>query len=380
LGLLQSLTSAGVNSETSISRLTSEWSNVRSALRFALEERHDIDGGHWAVRKLWEFWMSTGRANEGWYWINRALQETDVASAQRAELLQRAAQIASIRQDFAALDALAKLLVEIHERSGDHEALGYALQLLANAKVGLGNGSEAELVLRRSLEQFRLADDQRGIALTLAGLGTIAGQQHLNYAGATQLLLHSLAIFRKLGVPHSCAWILGNLSVAAMRLGKYDEALEYGRESLSILQRLGNETDAGLQFLNIAEIYIEAGRVDEAPAALRSARQALGIKPNRLFLAYYFEAAFKLTFELGDYERAACLHGFAVRFRLIVGSPLQNNERVSIDNRFESLKQTLGTMKLERLAFKGAQMDQATAEGLIAAIGITPGQSSSSNA
>src|SRR5208283_380288 len=54
-GLLQSLTAPGFTGELGIARMTQEWTNIRSALRFTLEEGHDLEAGHWAVRRLWEF-------------------------------------------------------------------------------------------------------------------------------------------------------------------------------------------------------------------------------------------------------------------------------------------------------------------------------------
>jgi predicted ATPase len=372
ISMVRSLAASGTNPEAVNVKLALDWLNVRSALRLALEERLDIEGGRWAIRSLWDFWLATGRTTEGWYWINRGLEGTDLPARLRIELLQRAAQIAASRGDYAALDPLAKLLVEAHERSGDASALGNALQLLMHAKTGLGNGAEAELYQRRALEQFQLAGDRRGIALALANLGTIAEQQHLNYDTARQLMLHSLALFRELGVPQNCAMLLGNLSVICMRAGEFVQALAYAKESLEIYSRLGNELDAGMQHVNVAEIYVESRNPAEALPALRAARRSFGESPNRLYLAYYFEAAFKAAVELKAYEQAALIYGYAERHRTVARTPLQPSERETIESRRAILARKLNAPVLDRLTREGASMETATAEGLIARLESAP--------
>jgi predicted ATPase/class 3 adenylate cyclase len=375
-GLLQALTSQRVAKELGIARLTTEWNNVRSALRFALEEKEDLEGGRWAVHRLSEFWTATGRTNEGWYWINRALEGINVPANIRAELLEKAAQIASFQRNYTALLPLAKLLVEISERSNDAAGLANALVLLATAKAVLSNPAEAELYLRRALEQYRTVGDRKGIASTLASLAFIAQQHHLNYDTAGQLYRHSLEMYRDLGFPHACAELLGNLSVVNMRTGDFADAIECAQQSLAIFQKLGNEADAGNQHMNIAEIYIEWGKPNEAATELRAARRAFGEKPHRFYLAYYFEAAFKLAMAFAENESAALIHGYAERYRSVSGNPLQPSEQEAVEARCDRLVKTLGTPAYERLRNEGAALDAPTVEGLIEQLGSAPKRSS----
>ncbi|MBV8284616.1 MAG: hypothetical protein JO175_08200, partial [Candidatus Eremiobacteraeota bacterium] len=351
--------------DTGVTLIANEWSNVRNALHTSLEERADVDGGRWAVRGLWEFWRATGRTTEGWYWVNRALQGTDVAPALRAELLQRAAQIATLRNDFRSLDPLARLLIEIHEHTSDAAALGNALQLLANAKLGLGNGDEAETYQRRALEQFRQADDRLGIAAALANLGNFEIQLHMNYESGSRLLAHSLQAFRELGQPLNCAYALANMSVAYTRMGELDKAIAFAQQSLTLLKRFGNDAAASNQYVNIAEIYVESGKAREAFEALSNARRAFGERPNPVFLASYFEAAFKLAVAMGQHESGARLYGYAARHRSIVRAPLLPIEQNAMETWRRSLSASLGTLALDRLTAEGAAMEATAIEGLI---------------
>lgn len=356
--------------------ITVEWNNVRSALHAGLEDRFDVEGGRWAVHTLWEFWRSTGRTAEGWYWINRALEGTDIGAVQRTELLQRAAQIASARHDYRALDPLAKLLVEMQERSGDAAALGNALQLLANAKLGLGSGVEAEIFQRRALDQFQAANDRQGFAVALANLGTLEEQVHLNYTSAKKLLAHSFEVFKEIGSVPNCAMVLGNLGVTCMRAGELESALTYAKQSLVLFQRLGNDADAGNQYTNIAEIQLEREDAAEALRSLAAARSAIGERPNRAYLACYFDVAFKVAVALGATETAVRIYGFAVRYRLGAQAPLQPSERASMDDWYERLRESVTALAFDRLNLEGASMDTAAIEGLISTLGPAPKQPS----
>ncbi len=376
LDLVNSLPASSGSDESTIVALAAEWSNIRSALRFAFEEHVDVESGRLAVRNLWDFWHATGRTTEGWYWINRALEEANLPAHLRTELLLRAAQIASNRRDFAALDPLAKLLVEIHERSGDAAGLGNALQLLTNSKLGLGNGAEAETYQRRALEQFQAAGDRRGVASALGNLGVIAEQHHMNYDAARQLMLHSLQIMQELGLVLNCAESLANLACVCMRAGDFVQGLAFAKQGLAIFRRLGNEADAGLAHINIAEIYIEWRRPAEALPELRAARRALGDHANRLYVTCYFEAGFKAAVEMKAYEQAAKLYGFAERHRRVTKAPLQPSERAAIESRRAILARTLTPLDLNSFVRAGAKMDGATAQGLIEQLASAPNEPS----
>jgi tetratricopeptide (TPR) repeat protein len=308
--------------------------------------------------------------------VNRALEGTDVPPNIRAELLQRAAQIASLRHDYRALEPLAKILVEIHERSGDAAGLGKALQLLVNAKVGLGNDSEAEAFQMRALEQFRVAEDGQGIAAALGNLGTLQEQVHLNYSAAKQLLLRSFEMFKEMGAILSCASILGNLSVACMRNGDTEDALKFGQQSLMLFRKLGNEAEAANQQVNIAEIFLEMGSLNEALQAARTARPALGERPDRFFFACYLETVFKIAVAMRSYDVAAKLYGYASRHRNSARLPLQRSEHASMQTWHRRLAREVGTLTLDRLTSDGSALEATAIEGLIATLGPAPKQPS----
>jgi predicted ATPase/class 3 adenylate cyclase len=375
LALIQEIVATVESRDQRVSSFGREWSNLQASLRLALEEGFDVEGGRLAVRSLWEFWVDAGRTTDGWYFINRALEGNDIPRSQRTELLQRAAQLASKRGDFAALDPLARILVETFEHAHDPNGLGTALQSLANARLRLGNGAEAEALQRRAIEQFRLAENRLGVAAALANLGTIAEQLHLNYDTARTLLTHSLAIARELQAPTTCAEILGNLAVTCERAGDHAQALLYARESLALFQATDSSVGAAMQYINLAEILIELHKPAEAAVELQLARKTFGEQPKRAYFAYYFEAAFKLAMERRSLERAARIYGFAERYRQITKTQLLPSERASIDVRRALLSKEMHPPRVERLIREGAEMNLADVEGVIDRLESAPHRS-----
>ncbi|HEY1977696.1 MAG TPA: NB-ARC domain-containing protein [Candidatus Baltobacteraceae bacterium] len=363
LNVALALTEPNIKPQVSLEGIAREWRNIRAALRLALEDELEVERGRWLVSRLWPFWLATGRTSDAWDWIRLALRGSDVPSRLRRELLQRAAQIALGRNDPAA-PALAKSLVEAQERAGDPIALGNALLLLANSKVATGAGTEAELHLHRALEQFRAADDRRGVAVALCALGTVAGQQKLNYAQAKRLLSRSLEMFTAIGDFYGCVEVLGNLTVTSMRAGEFPQALDYGERSLALLRRLGNDADAVLAHINIAEVYLEWGKRHKALEVLVAAHQGIGTG-NRLYVAYFYEAAFKLAVDVGAHETAAQIYGYAQRQRHNSGTPLQPDEAAVLQTRSRRLTQSVDEATLASLVRHGTTLDTTAIKELI---------------
>jgi class 3 adenylate cyclase/tetratricopeptide (TPR) repeat protein len=78
----------------------------------------------------------------------------------------------------------------------------------------------------------------------------------------------ALAIYRKLRDRQNAAQLLNNLGAFAYYQGRWGEALERYDEARRNFERLGNHVDAALGRSNIAEIFADQGRLDEAEALL----------------------------------------------------------------------------------------------------------------
>ena len=90
----------------------------------------------------------------------------------------------------------------------------------------------------------------------------------------------SIAIYEELGNLDLLAWVLNNLGGYRYLDGKWDEAIELASRARDTFRRIGDDTNALIVALNIAEVLSDQGRSEEAgPVFYESidARRAVGI-------------------------------------------------------------------------------------------------------
>lgn len=80
--------------------------------------------------------------------------------------------------------------------------------------------------------------------------------------------VRALAIYRRLRDRYNVALLLNNLGAFAYYEGKWSLALERYEEARRTFEQLGNHVDAALGSANIAEIFADQGRLDEAERLL----------------------------------------------------------------------------------------------------------------
>jgi len=91
----------------------------------------------------------------------------------------------------------------------------------------------------KSLEQRRLEDDPRAVAIALNSLGLVTHHQG-DSATAAGYYRQSLAILRELGDPNLTGSVLGNLAIVLPHIGGEDEAADLLQEAESIFRESGN--------------------------------------------------------------------------------------------------------------------------------------------
>ena len=90
----------------------------------------------------------------------------------------------------------------------------------------------------------------------------------------------AIAIYEELGNLDLLAWVLNNLGGYRYLDGKWDEAIELAARARDTFRKIGDDTNALIVALNIAEVLSDQGRSDEAgPVFYESidARRAVGI-------------------------------------------------------------------------------------------------------
>jgi class 3 adenylate cyclase/tetratricopeptide (TPR) repeat protein len=155
------------------------------------------------------------------------------------------------------------------ERIGDKEALGHACYLLGNGYVEMGRDG-AQRVLERALE-----------------------------------------IFEELGDDHRQAKALNNLALYAYYQGDWDHALELYEQSNVATERVGEAIGVAIGTMNIAEIRIEQGRVDDAEPPLRDALATFRAVGFLVGIGFALLNLGRIATARGDIEEAHTLLGQA---------------------------------------------------------------------
>jgi predicted ATPase/class 3 adenylate cyclase len=348
----------GDNLEQAIASVALDWSNIRRALQAAFEVGGDFEAGRAIVLSLVPLWVESGRYAEGAQWVEVALRHSAAIDSTRLELLRQAATIAHTRGDHAAHLALSEEMLESYEGSEDALAYGHALIAAGIARYNIGDGGAAETFFRRALEQCRIADDPGLIGTALLDIGAVMVTYHLDYEAARPIYEECLAIFRDLGVSRKLSMILSNLGGVAGATGDYRAAIAYTRESIEVLERLGNAAEMASLFFCMSDYHRELGEYGLACETLAAARRALKMEPNRRDSIYYFETAARLAADLGADDVAATIFGFTETSRAALGMPPRPTDIAAHHKVRAKLAARLGEETLERLIREGRSADE----------------------
>jgi tetratricopeptide (TPR) repeat protein len=172
-----------------------------------------------------------GRARAIAHWASRGLRALDVldspaADAQRAHLLIRLAGVRYQRGHPRDARRWAQRAVEAAERSGSKEARAAAYGMLDATYVALGRPERATNSHR------------------------------------------ALELYRQLRQPDNMARLQNNLGAFAYYEGRWSDALRLYEDARANFEKVGNLVDAALGRSNIAEIFADQGRLDEAERLL----------------------------------------------------------------------------------------------------------------
>ena len=300
----------GEGLEDALARVTAEWENVHATLQ-CLFDRADAKEGREMVRALGPAWLHSGNWIEGQFWIDQIVTDTSTEPAEQAVLLNIAAVMAQSQGDYVRLKDLAERLTELSKALGDRLGIGKGENMIAIAMQNRGDFEEAERFYKSAVENYRAIEHSTGIAVALMNLGTLIAEWRRDLPQARLLLEEALVELRKLGVSVNLAHALSNLSTMLVHEGKPREALVPAQESLELYERLGNDAYAALQLIAIAGCYEAQALHEMAIDTLRGAFKKMVGRSHPKFVAAYVERVFEILIDIGEFEAAARVIGFA---------------------------------------------------------------------
>jgi predicted ATPase/class 3 adenylate cyclase len=265
-----------------LDRCEREHANIRAALRWAIEAG-EAERAQESAGALWRFWQQRGHLAEASRWFEEilAMPSAQARTAARAKALLGAGGISWWQVDRRAAGAFYEEAVAIERELGDPARIAEAVYNYAFVVAGEDIASAARL-LDESLDLFRRAGDERGIAQVLAVL-VIRDAEAGEWNAVLARLEEVVAIWRRVGDRLHLAFDLVWLAFAHGRLGHAEEARAAALEALEIFLEVDNQTGVGIALVDLAFLATWEGRHEDAirlTAAFETLREQVGGPPG----------------------------------------------------------------------------------------------------
>ncbi len=242
--------------------------NVRAALRFAIDNHHNVEAAR-IISSIGYLWYASGTFVEGIDWCQELFEdEPDLPDEVLAATLHA---YSLLLGSWANPEAGATMLmreVEIRRRIGDPGRLAAALNNLGNLLNDLGRADEGEATLHEAVEQYRAAGEPATLALATIGFGhKDAGR----YAQAAALFTEALEEAAAAGSTYGVALGRSGLGELNIHLGTTKEARTLLEESRSDFDTLGVRPGVNSVDMMLALADIVDGAIEDAARRLSSA-------------------------------------------------------------------------------------------------------------
>lgn len=279
-----------------VNRLTSEQSNLRTAMKSALDQPPEHGTALRVTRNMAIFWGIRGLAGEARYWLDQALEASPQPSRERVSALRSTAWFALLQGDHdAARPPLEEALSLAGEYAGPIER-SYLQQTRGMAEFFDGRLDRAGELFRESLGGFQEHNVPGGELFALFGLGLTRGLSGDHTLGL-DLLERCVRLSTDLGElfwRSHALWATAHVEVSR---GEVDHAEEVAKEALRLQRRLSNRLATAFTLDTLAWTAGIQGRHERAARLFGAAAavwEALRAAP-----AYYS------TFEIGHDEHVS---------------------------------------------------------------------------
>jgi predicted ATPase/DNA-binding winged helix-turn-helix (wHTH) protein len=346
--------------EAWLARAAPELDNVRAALDWALgceEARGTAISLAGAAARLWDKMALLG---EGRRYLERAeALVSDEAQAEVAARLFR--QIGNFWHTSDRPRALAALgrAEALHRATGDRLNLGAVLALMGPVRSFLGQQEAGASALQEAREILEHSVYQKSLLNVFNNLGVLAVIAD-DMKRAREHFERALSLARRAGAASVEVRMLLNLAEAEFLLGHHDAAAARGHAAVSYMRGVGSQGDLGWALVNLAAYQLVAGRRAEA---VETGREALTLA--RLTGGYILRACLQrwalLAAMADEYFDAARLTGFINAGHAAAGESREPTEQRLYDDLVALLKTRLSQEDYVRLMDEGAALQEAQA-------------------
>ncbi len=299
---------AGPDQGQWLARLDSDHSNVRRAIEHAVDDSKGTTIVLRFAAALRYFWLARSRREEAFRLLNPALDRPE-ADAER-ELLVNALVTASLvarHVDIQTAQSLAERAVEIARRVDDERLYVRSLVVLGGAYYFSGHPEKAFPLGKECVERARTMNDDDLLAVAL-GLDLMCSQV-LDPVRTEVLFTEAIACTERSGNLFFTADFHNTAGVFALQMGNISGAHDHLELSSRALQACGVATYHVK--INLGLTLREEGDFEGAREMLEEGLRISRRSGDRFGLAYSILGLACLAVDLGDWRRAAQLHGVA---------------------------------------------------------------------
>jgi predicted ATPase/DNA-binding CsgD family transcriptional regulator len=256
-------------------RLWDELDNIRTVVNWALEQG-DVELGSRLVAALNDFVYAKGYFSETSMMIEGIMEsKKKLSPAVRAKLLNTKSRFASAFGEYKEGECLARQALSLAKQINDKEICAWALCYLGTHLLASADQiTEALRFAEEGLCIFRELDHVPGIIFGLNLLGELA-RLDSDYTRAGLLYEECMRLSKTTNNTQRYANSLANLSYVAYHQGNYDQAIDYLKRDLAILDTLQ------LEYLTAGALAMMAGPIG-AMGDAESAARLLGASESQL--------------------------------------------------------------------------------------------------
>ncbi len=213
----------------------------------------------------------------------------------------------------------------------------YSLAVTCRAQ---GDYPTARKMYQQALDEGRKAGDQKQVALSSTGVGTILQLQD-KPAEALQYFEEGLKVSRELQDEYSTAYSLLCYGITLGLDGKPTEARKYLEESLTLVRRFGGKEAISNNLNNLAAVAFDEG---DFPAALEYFTEGLNLSVevgNKVNVIDAINGFAAIAAEYSEYESAAKLAGAAKNLSESVNYRQEPGERRFCETYIAKIREAL---------------------------------------
>jgi predicted ATPase/transcriptional regulator with XRE-family HTH domain len=122
---------------------------------------------------------------------------------------------------------------------------------------------------------------------------------------AVALLTESLALSRRLGSRHGCAWALNHLAHVAFAEERFDDVIALGEESLALFREIGAGWNSAWVLLNLGDALWAQGHQERAGALFAESLSLFHDSGDKRGTAWAVDHLARIAHAQGNHQRAA---------------------------------------------------------------------------